>query len=103
MRAILSKMDDANAYRGYDLLYVNGKVECHLVSHWPDKAFKVVTKQPVSLNEWHHVVVTYDGSRQSGGLQLFVDGTLQEVDVTTNNRLDGPLTSSCLFCAQREV
>jgi hypothetical protein len=95
--AILSKMDDANAYRGYDLLYVNGKVECHLVSHWPDKAFKVVTKQPVSLNEWHHVVVTYDGSRQAGGLQLFVDGTLREVDVTTNNRLDGPLTTDKPF------
>jgi len=95
--AILSKMDDANAYRGYDLLFVNGKVECHVVSHWPDKAFKVVSKRSVSLNEWHHVVVTYDGTRQANGLQLFVDGKPHEVDVTTDNRLDGPLTTDKPF------
>ena len=95
--AILSKMDDGNAYRGYDLNCVNGKVECHVVNHWPDRAFKVVTKQPVSLNEWHHVVVTYDGTRQASGVQLFVDGKLREVDVTTNNRLDGPLTTDKPF------
>jgi hypothetical protein len=95
--AILSKMDDGNAYRGYDLNYVNGKVECHVINHWPDKAFKVVTKQSVSLNAWHHVVVTYDGTRQASGLQLFVDGKLQKVDVTTNNRIDGPLTTDKPF------
>ena len=94
---ILSKMDDGNAYRGYDLLYINGKVECHVVNHWPDKAFKVVTKSTVPLNEWHHVAVTYDGTRQATGLQVFVDGKLQEVDVTTNNRLDGPLTTGKPF------
>ena len=95
--AILAKMDDANAFRGYDLNYVNGKLECHLIHHWPDKAFKVVTQQSVSLNEWHHVVMCYDGTRQAGGVQLFVDGRLQELDVTTNNRLDGPLATDKPF------
>ena len=95
--AILSKMDDANAFRGYDLLVINGKLECHLVHHWPDKAFKVVTKQAVSLDEWHHVVAVYDGTRQASGLQLFVDGRPQELEVTTNNRLDGPLTTDKPF------
>ncbi len=95
--AILSKMDDGNAFRGYDLNYINGKLECHLVNHWPDKAFKVVTKQSVSLNEWHHVVICYDGTRQASGVQLFVDGRLQELDVTINNRLDGPLTTDKPF------
>lgn len=95
--AILSKMDDGNAYRGYDILVMNGKLETHFVNHWPDKAFLTVTKQPISLNEWHHVLVTYDGSRQAEGVQLFLDGQLQDVDVTTNNRLDGPLTTDKPF------
>jgi len=95
--AILSKMDDGNAFRGYDLLFINGKLECHLVHHWPDKAFKVVTKKTVSLNAWHHVVLTYDGTRQASGLRLFVDGKPQGVDVTTNNRLEGPLTTDKPF------
>jgi Protein of unknown function (DUF1553)/Protein of unknown function (DUF1549)/Concanavalin A-like lectin/glucanases superfamily/Planctomycete cytochrome C len=95
--AVFSKMDDANAFRGYDLNYVNGKMECHVINHWPDKAFKVVTQQSVSLNEWHHVVMCYDGMRQASGVQLFVDGKLQELDTTTNNRLDGPLTTDKPF------
>ena len=95
--AICSKMDDANAYRGYDLLVVNGKVECPFVHHWPDKAFKVITKQPISSKEWHHVVVTYDGTRQADGVRLFVDGDLQAVEVPTRHRLDGPLTTDKPF------
>ena len=95
--AILSKMDDANGFRGYDLVCINGKLECHVAHHWPDRAIRVVTKQPVSLNEWHHVVATYDGSRQATGLQLFVDGRRQELDVTADSRLDGPLTTDKPF------
>jgi hypothetical protein len=95
--AVLSKMDDANSFRGYDVLFMNGKVETHFVHHWPDKAFKVITKKSLSLNEWHHVVVSYDGTRQAEGLHLYIDGALQEVDVTTNNKLDGTLTTDKPF------
>ncbi|MDC0935092.1 DUF1553 domain-containing protein [Pirellulales bacterium] len=95
--AVLSKMDDGNAFRGYDVMVMNGRVVSHLVHHWPDKALKVVTKQPISLNEWRHVVVTYDGTRQATGLQLFIDGELQEVDIATNNLLEGPLTTDKPF------
>ncbi len=95
--AVLSKMDDGNAFRGYDLNHINGKMECHFVNRWPGKAFKVVTKQSVSLNQWHHVVICYDGTRQASGVQMFVDGKLQELDVPTNNRLDGPITTDKPF------
>ena len=95
--AVLSKMDDANAFRGYDVLVIDGKVECHFVHHWPDNAFKVVTREPVALNEWHHVAVTYDGTRQASGLQLFVDGQLQQVDIANNNRLAGTLVTDKPF------
>jgi hypothetical protein len=94
---ILSKMDEANAYRGYDVILEAGKVACHVSHHWPDKAFKVVTKDAVPLNNWHHVAVTYDGSREAGGLRIYVDGQLQPLDVTTNNRLDGSLQTDKPF------
>ncbi|MCH2115492.1 MAG: DUF1553 domain-containing protein [Pirellulales bacterium] len=99
--AILSKMDEGNAYRGYDVLLMNGHAVSHLVHHWPDKALKVVTKHPISPNEWHHIVVAYDGTRQAAGLQLFIDGELQEVDIVTNNLLEGPLTTDKPFCIGR--
>ncbi|WLD14343.1 DUF1553 domain-containing protein [Planctellipticum variicoloris] len=94
---VLSKMDEANAHRGYDLILEGGKVASHFVHHWPDRAFKVVTKQAVSLNAWHHVLVTYDGSRKATGLKIYVDGQPQELDVTTNNTLDDPLQTDKPF------
>lgn len=94
---ILSKIDEANAYRGYDVILEAGKVASHVSHHWPDKAFKVIAKEAVALNNWHHVAVTYDGSRQSGGLKIYVDGKPQAVDATTNNKVEGTLLTDKPF------
>lgn len=94
---VLSKMDEANAHRGYDVILEGAKVASHFVHHWPDKAFKVVTKEPLSLNEWHHVAITYDGSRRATGVKVYVDGQPRELDVTTNNSLDGTLKTDKPF------
>ena len=94
---VLSKMDDDNAYRGYDLMIDGGKIAAHFVSHWPDKAFRIASKNPVSLNEWHHLVVTYDGSKLAQGVKVYVDGVAQEFDVTTNNELAGSLKTDKPF------
>lgn len=94
---VLSKIDEANAFRGYDVILEGAKVCSHFVHHWPDKAFKVVAKQPLSLNEWHHIAVTYDGSRRATGVKIFVDGKPQPHDATTNNVLDGTLKTDKPF------
>ncbi len=94
---VLSKMDEAIAHRGYDVIMEGGKVASHIVHHWPDSGFKVITKEPLSLNEWHHVVVTYDGSRKAAGLKVFVDGQAQMLDVTNNNTLGGTLKTDKPF------
>lgn len=94
---VLSKIDEGNAYRGYDLILEDGKVASHFVHHWPDKAFKVITKKPLKLNEWHHVAVTYDGSRKAGGVKVYVDGNSQPLDVTTDNTVEGTLKTDKPF------
>jgi hypothetical protein len=94
---VLSKMDDDNAYRGYDLMIDGGKIAAHFVSHWPDNGFRIASKNPVSLNQWHHLVVTYDGSKRAQGVKLYVDGVAQEFDVTTNNELAGSLKTDKPF------
>ena len=95
--SVLSKMDDDNAYRGYDLMIDGGKIAAHFVSHWPDNAFRIASKNPVSLNEWHHLVVTYDGSKRAQGVKLYFDGVAQEFDVTNNNELAGSLKTDKPF------
>ncbi len=94
---VLSKNDEANAFRGYDVILEGAKVCSHFSHHWPDKAFKVVAKQPLSLNEWHHIAVTYDGSRRATGVKIYIDGKPQPFDATTNNVLDGTLKTDKPF------
>ncbi len=94
---VLSKMDDDNAYRGYDLMIDGGKIAAHFVSHWPDNGFRIASTNPVSLNAWHHLVVTYDGSKRAKGIKLYVDGVAQEFDVTTDNELAGSLKTDKPF------
>lgn len=83
--AILSKIDDAQAHRGYDLLLEGGKPAMHLIHHWPDNGLKVIAKKPVALNGWHHVLATYDGSGKGAGVTIYVDGQAQELDFTSDN------------------
>lgn len=82
---IVSRMDDADAHRGFDLLLVGGKLTAHLVHHWPDNALHVVTKADVPVNEWKHVFATYDGSSRGEGFRLYVDGKLQDVEITNKH------------------
>ncbi|MDA1178830.1 MAG: DUF1549 domain-containing protein, partial [Planctomycetota bacterium] len=95
--ALLSKIDETDGYRGYDVLIEDGKVACHFVHHWPDRAFKVVTTEPVTLNEWHHLVVTYDGSRTGSGVRVFINGNMAAYEKTTDQELDGTLITDKPF------
>lgn len=81
---VLSKMDEANSFRGYDLIIEQGRVATHIVHRWPDNGLKVIAKEPMSQNTWHHVAVTYDGKGKGKSVAIFVDGKLQPVDVTTD-------------------
>ena len=94
---VLSKMDEADAFRGYDLILEQGKVAVHVVHHWPERAFKVITNEPLSLDHWHHLAVTYDGSRRSSGMRVNVDGVARPITATTDNTVDGTLVTSRPF------
>ncbi len=86
--AIVSKMDESASFRGYDLLWSGGKIEMHLVHRWPDNSIKVSTKKAITPNEWHHVVVTYDGSKTAAGAKVYIDSKLEPHDVIQDTLRD---------------
>ena len=49
--------------RGLRPLPENGKLQVNLVQRWLDDALRVETERAVELDQWHHVMMTYDGSR----------------------------------------
>jgi len=91
--AILSKMDDASGFRGFDLLATGGRLQVHIVSHWPDDALKVITHDPVPKDSWHHVFVVYDGSGKASGVAVYLDGRALPLDVEADT-LKGPITNA---------
>jgi len=105
--AILSKMDDAAAYRGFDLLVSNGKIDAHIINTWPANALKVSTKESLPLNAWSHVMVTHDGSGKAKGVAVYINGrsvplhvhndTLSKTITTTQPLRLGKRSSSLLL------
>jgi len=83
--AILSRMDEAMNFRGYDMLLVNGKIEVHLVDTWPSNAIKISSQQTIAPNQWHHLTLTYDGSKKAAGANLYIDGKPVKFDIPNNN------------------
>jgi hypothetical protein len=88
----VSKIEPEGDRRGVELLWQKGRVFVNLVERWGLSALEVATQQPVRSGQWHHVVVTCDGSRSAAGLRVYIDGHPAPVDVrrdsltgTTNN------------------
>lgn len=62
--------------RGYELLLENGRLSVGLIHFYPGNAIRVVAQEPVPINVWQHVTITYDGSSRAAGVAIYVDGKL---------------------------
>jgi hypothetical protein len=73
--AIIARMDEQAAYRGWDLWQQGRSLAVHLIDAWADNALKVTTTQPVlTPGQWQHVFATYDGMGQTDGIKIYIDG-----------------------------
>ncbi|GIW92885.1 MAG: hypothetical protein KatS3mg110_0926 [Pirellulaceae bacterium] len=79
--ALCARMDDTQAYRGWDFWVQRRQVGMHIIHRWPENAIKVVTKKQIPANRWTHVAISYDGSRKAAGIKIYVNGEPQEVNV----------------------
>lgn len=78
---ILSRMGDAPQADGYGVALTNGRVRVHLTKRWLDDALRVETENRLTPNQWHHVLITYDGSRLAAGVKIYVNGEPQKLKV----------------------
>jgi hypothetical protein len=73
-------MDEAGREAGYHVHLENGRVQVNFVARWLDDAIRVETERPLDPG-WHHLAVTYDGSRAAAGIAVYVDGKPQRLKV----------------------
>jgi hypothetical protein len=77
---IISK-NDLSLFSEYRFNISNGKLGLILDSMGGQLG--ALTANSVSQNVWHHVVTTYDGSKNFSGIKMYIDGIGQSL--TTNN------------------
>jgi hypothetical protein len=80
---ILQRMNDIEERpEGYGLHLSKGKLQVHFAVRRLDDAILVQTQQPaITAGEWHHIAVSYDGSRYAAGIRIYVDGKQQKLEV----------------------
>jgi hypothetical protein len=83
--AVLSKMEGEPSFRGFALLYAQGKLVVELNHQRKDNALRVRTKDPVPSDTWLHVFATYDGSGKAAGVKIYSNGQEQALEVLEDN------------------
>ncbi len=72
--AIVTRAKDVSEEAGLGIYLKDRKLQVNLVLRWLDDSLRVETEFPVELNQWTHVLATYDGSREAGGIHVYING-----------------------------
>ena len=89
--AVFQKLESADRRRGYewrldDIALVGiqkwaARLTVALAVDLPDDAIEIRTRERLTLGDWYHVALTYDGSGKAAGLALYVNGARLDVEV----------------------
>lgn len=79
--SIMSRMVDSPTGKGYGVHADKGKVHVNITSNYADDAIRLETEGTLTPKQWHHLAVTYTGSRMAEGITVFIDGKPAPVKV----------------------
>src|SRR5688500_832570 len=72
--AMVTRDEDVVEPNGHGLNLRDGRIEYDYVTKWVDEGIRLRTEKAITLNQWHHVALTYTGSRWASGVRIYVDG-----------------------------
>jgi hypothetical protein len=93
LSCVLSKIEPQGKRRGFEVIWQKGRFQINLVNRWGSKAIEAVTVEPISAKKWHHLVLSYDGSRKAAGLKVFLNGKLASLNIL-NDTLDDSIANT---------
>jgi hypothetical protein len=93
--AILQKIDNPETRRGYEFLFDDlelvgiqkraAYLTISLTSNLPNSAIQIRTTRKLTLGDWYHVAIAYDGSGKAAGLQLYINGKPRQTEILQDN------------------
>ncbi|MEM7368944.1 MAG: DUF1553 domain-containing protein [Bacteroidota bacterium] len=83
---LLVKRNGEQKRGGYELaLTVDGRLRMRLIHDKQKQEISVQSNNRIPNDQWVHVFATYDGSGKANGVQLYLDGRLQETTIVSDN------------------
>ncbi len=79
--AIVTRDEDIVEPNGHGVNLRESRIEYDYVTKWVDEGIRLRTRNPITLNQWHHVALTYTGSRWASGVKIYVDGEDQPLEI----------------------
>ena len=89
LSGVLGKIEPQGERRGFEIVWKKGRFLVNLVSKWGVDAIEVLTRDATRSNDWQQVIVSYDGSRKSSGMRIYVDGVSLPLNIVRDT-LTGP-------------
>jgi Protein of unknown function (DUF1553)/Protein of unknown function (DUF1549)/Concanavalin A-like lectin/glucanases superfamily/Planctomycete cytochrome C len=84
--AVVARMNPAESFRGWDIYLEGGRPTAHVIESWPATANKISAASPLKPGEWHHVMVTFDGTSPSDRASaIYVDGKKADANTSPNS------------------
>jgi Protein of unknown function (DUF1553)/Concanavalin A-like lectin/glucanases superfamily len=97
------KIDDDLHRRGYEWHYDDialvgiqrwaARLTITLTSDAPNNAIQIRTRDRLTLGDFYHLALTYDGSGKAAGVALYIDGKRHNAEVVRDT-LKGPIANS---------
>lgn len=88
-----------SGHRGYRvMLNKDNSLSVSFSYTWPANCIELQIPGRLTINQWHHIALTYDGSSKASGVKLFLDGKETKAKVITDN-----LQKSLLYGDQEKM
>ncbi|MEQ6119418.1 DUF1553 domain-containing protein [Reichenbachiella sp. MALMAid0571] len=86
-KVIVSNVGSKNSlWRGWELyLDSTNNAAVRLISSLPHNYIHVKSSEKIPLNEWTHVLFTYDGSSKADGVNIYVNGKMSAQGIVYND------------------
>ncbi len=80
--SVVARMNPGQRFKGWDLYLMDGRPATHVIDTWDTAANKLVSTQALTPGSWHHVMVTFDGTRpREQTLTIYIDGKAQKAQL----------------------